>query len=354
MRVGWFRKGGLAWFGVLVAAGVGCDSASILPPQPKALKSASSVASGAKAKELVVVFPGDDSMEYRIWEQLALIEAGREKVTYRVFRPDPKGAKDKQAEEQARFVKEAVAQGASGIIILPVDPKAIAPALAEAEQKKATVVVLNREVQKPGSSESFRLVRPTGNLEFSKRVVDAVLDDLKREKLDLKAKTLLVSDRTDDPINLERVASFEETAKKAGLDVVAKLVVSGEPTDAQKQFADALKKNPEIKVVLADGDLALNAAVMVRGDAKSKLAYLIGGYTATKPGLDVAALGQVSAMVERNLNAQVRKAVVTATTLMRGEPLPKTMEPEYTFKRGVNAATRPKTLDLAPGQNQPM
>jgi ABC-type sugar transport system substrate-binding protein len=286
MRVGWFRKGGLAWFGVLVAAGVGCDSASILPPQPKALKSASSVASGARAKELVVVFPGDDSLEYRIWEQLALVEAGREKVTYRVFRPDSKGAKDAQAEEQAKFVKEAVAQGASGIIILPVDPKAIAPALAEAEKKKATVVVLNREVQKPGSSETFRLIRPTGNLEFSKRILDAIFDDLKREKLDLKAKTILVSDKTDDPLNLERTASFEDSAKKAGLDIVAKVVVSGEPTDAQNQLAEVLKKHPDVKVVLVDGDLALNGAVMIRGDAKSKYAYLIGAYTSTRAGVD--------------------------------------------------------------------
>ncbi len=348
MRGGWIRRMGLACLGGFVLAGIGCDSAQMLPPQPKALKSASNAASGTKAKELVVVFPGDDSLEYRIWEQLARIEAGREKVTYRVFRPDAAKSPADQATEQAKFVKEAVAQGATGIIILPMDPKGIAQTLADAEAKKATVIVLNRGVKKPGSTEDFRLIRPAGNLDYSKRIVDAVLDDMRREKVDPKAKAILVSDQTEDPVNLERSKSFEEVARKSGLNVVKTLVVKGETTDTQKQLLEAVRAVPDVQVVLADGDLALNAAVTVRSEGKGTYKYLIGGYTSSKSGMDIAALGQVSALVERNLGAQVRKAVVTATTLMRGETLPKSLEPEYSFKRGANATTFPKIFTDTP------
>ena len=328
--------------GLFVAAAVmaGCDSDSFAPP-PTGTTRPSSSATGSmpvRAKELVMILPSEENYDLALYDLLARNASGLEKVVYRSLRPSPGDPPSKQGE----LIKQAAAEGASVLLVVPDATKETAEAIAALDPKKAPVVLLGRS---PSGTvpPSATLVAFEGFAASAKKLVDAIVEDTPKIGGAADAPVILVTGKAVDESRAERDASLADALKAAKIRVVATVPIDADGPAAGKAIEAALTKNIDVRAVLCDDEAGMTAVNATRRELPARR-YLSAGYYSGRNNLMSLMTGYVSALAERSVETLVRRAVRAAVERAEGKTVPAKVQVEIPIRRGdvvANAADVP-------------
>jgi len=161
-----------------------------------------------------------------------------------------------KAELQVQALDNAVIKGLDGLVIMPVDARALGPSLDAAQAKGIPVVVVDATVNHP----SVLAFIGTDNLEAARMAGRYIVDRTKG-----KGDLLLIGGQVGHPNGDKRAKGVREVCEAAGMKVTFR--PTDWDTDRAMQYAtDDLQANPKISAVFSAWD---PGALAVKQAAKS-------------------------------------------------------------------------------------
>jgi ribose transport system substrate-binding protein len=220
--------------------------------------------------------------------------------------------------EQVNLVEQAVAQGASAIVIAPADSKALVPALKRAQDKGVVIVNIDNRldadvVRQAGLSAAFA---GPDNREGARRVGLALA-----EKLKAGDEVAIIEGVTTAFNGQQRRAGFEDAMQATGMKILAVQSGAWEMDKANTVAANLLSAHPGLKALLcANDNMAIGAAAAVAAAGRSR-AVLVAGFddiAAIKPLL---ADGRVVATADQHADQLAVYGIELALQALRdGKP----------------------------------
>lgn len=331
----WFRIAG--WLAATALAG--CDTDSIAPPPPGKSRP-SSISPGAmpaRAKEIALILPADGNTDLLIYDQAARTEAGflATKIVFRTLKP---AAGDPPA-KQGELIRQAVAEGASALVVVPDATKETADALAALDPKKVPVVLLGRTPTGEAPA-SATVVAFEPFAASARKLVDSAVADSKKIGAAAGAPVIFATLAVADENSAGRDAALADALKAAKVPIAATVPVPAEPTEAQKVVEAAMAAHPTAFGVIADDEAGVQAAIGAR-QAMGSRKYLIAGYFAGRNNLVTLMTGPVSALAERSAENLVRRAVRTALERAQGKEVGAKVLVPLELRVGGNVAAPP-------------
>ena len=334
------RQGFVLLLLTATAALSGCGNDTFAPPPPSGTKAARPVGPIApiQAKEIVFILPAGDNEDLRTIESVARLQTGQARAAFRSL----KVSEEEPPAKQAEMIKQAVADGASAIVIVPNAAKETAEALAAVDQKKTPIIVLG---QLPAGVKGgpYTLITWPAFGPSAKLIVDAIVEDVKKASLPEDAPVLFLKADPPDMTSAARDAALLDALKTTKHPVAATVPMSSDAT-AKAVLNAALKAHPKICAIIGDDVLGVSTATSVRVDMKDAGAYLIGGYCATNITIKLVDLNQNSILVDRNVEGLIRKAIASALQRTEGKSVPDRIEVEMTVRRAVGNVSKPVPL----------
>jgi ABC-type sugar transport system substrate-binding protein len=334
---------------VLSALGlaVGCDSTSFVPPRPTELgrptvmperadaKAAGSVpatvatnASGTKSEatagvararlvELLLARPANLDRLYL--EQYLRRDTALSKCAFRSVIPK----EDEPADPQwlASEIR-AAADRTTGVLILEaVDAPIIRNALHAAEAKGLPIVLLDASLPSSSPGKSYPCVTFEPFAPVSRKLVQALADDAQRLRLPPHGEALVITDKSPDCIDPDRLDSMKKALQEAGHPFEVVAVEALVPKEAIGPLQSKFETSPKVTIALADHEYALQAAFQARDQWRGagKHAVALGGYAACDARLDSMPKALSECIVDRNTEGYARKALQVALDLMSGK-----------------------------------
>lgn len=184
------------------------------------------------------------------------------------------------ANKQISDVKSLVQQGVNALIIWPIDPKGIQPALDDA--RKANIPIIVQDTPDAG--------QVTSNFQVNNEQAAEQAAALVGETVGKGSDVAIVQGLPIVGVLAARNDGFEKGAQTAGLTVAAKQVNEKDNADGARPIVDAWKSQfgPKLKGILAYNDpSALGAASAVGGDFTPVVVGMNGdadGVAAVKDG----------------------------------------------------------------------
>jgi ribose transport system substrate-binding protein len=240
--------------------------------------------------------------------------------------------------EQVNLVEQAVAQGATAIVIAPANSKALVPALRRAQQQGVVIVNIDNRLdadaaQQAGLSAAF--VGPD-NRDAARRVGLALARMLKTGD-----EVAIIEGVTSAFNGQQRRAGFEDAMKDAGMKVVAVQSGDWEMDKANTIAANLLNAHPQIKAILcANDNMAIGAAAAVAATGRTH-PVLVAGFdniAAIKPLL---ADGRVVVTADQHADQLAVFGIETALAMLKGG------------KAGADRATGVDLVTAAPSAGPP-
>jgi ABC-type sugar transport system substrate-binding protein len=267
-------------------------------------------------RELVLVLSAEHTRDNDVWEQTAQMQAGRAKRQLRTLRPAPKDPPERQAE----LVREAAASGAVVLLVEPVDPKTIGPALEEARDKGVPIVLLDRAVEVRG--------KPLPVVEFAplekatRDMVDASIKAAKKSGAPPEGPArLIVPVGADDARMRECRDTLKQVLKDAGIRVLPDVLVPlGD--SPEKIIRAMVREKPRPSMVFSTEDNLLANAGMAWGPEQVQGLPVLAGYVADRTKAGSMIYGGCAAVVSLDIAHLAEKAVDTALAMARGETVP--------------------------------
>jgi ABC-type sugar transport system substrate-binding protein len=341
---GWvMRQGLIAGFLIASAVLAGCDSDSFAPPPTTGKSRSPSSTSGAmpvRATEVVMILPAAENGDLALYDLVGRNEAGMLKVVYRGLKPSPGEAPSRQAE----LIKQAAAEGASALVVVPEASKETADALAALDPKKTPVVLLGRSPS-GGAPASLTQVSFQGFDVSAKGLVDTILEAEKVFGIKPDAPALFLTVTPTDETTAERDAALVAALKAAKIPLFATVPVTNDSASAEKAVLAAVKDHPEIGVVVCGDEAALSAANAIRREYPARM-FTVAGYFAGRNNAATLMMGNVAALAERSIETLVRRAMRIAVDRADGKEAPAKVVVDIPLRRGSKTALKPGT---APG-----
>lgn len=184
------------------------------------------------------------------------------------------------ANKQISDVKSLVQQGVDALIIWPIDPKGIQPALDDA--RKANIPIIVQDTPDAG--------QVTSNFQVNNEQAAQQAAELVGQTVGTGSDVAVVQGLPIVGVLAARNVGFEKGAQGAGLNVVAKQVNEKDNADGARPIVDAWKSQygAKLKGILAYNDpSALGAASAVGGDFTPVVVGMNGdsdGVAAVKDG----------------------------------------------------------------------
>lgn len=332
---------GLAAFllcGVLTQLGCGPNGSA---PPPRLTVTPNTTAT-ASAKVVFMILPAspDKDPVMLTWATAGQAEAAERRAIFRVVNPDL----DSPATWQEVAIRRAIEEGASALVVVPQDPRAIAPVLSEAESRGVAVVTLGASSadapQLPGTA-----VVPERFAGSADRLVEAAVADARANGATAEPSAVILIAEGGDRFSGERVEALQAAAKRAGLSRVESLrfEVKGQ-ADGRMEGLKALKRylgdHPETSIVLAEGDEAMAAASRLRSESAAEKPIFVAGYMGFLGQTNPDTLLGNSAFVEGQLDRLARLAVQTALAKAEGEPIDTSVVMPTPLNRSLGGAMR--------------
>jgi ABC-type sugar transport system substrate-binding protein len=325
-----------AWGVTLVALGfgtIGCDGAGgAARPPSRPLESAERAVG---AKEIALVLPAVETVSTANWEVAVRQEAGLINVLTSLYRPAPGSPPGRQAE----LIREAAGRSPSALIVVPGEPGAIASALAEVRDRGMPVVVLGREVPVTGKPLPTVTTRPLAG--STREMIAAARAEARANGFADGIKAVVFARGPLDIDSQARLDLVLAELKAADVPALPPVVFSTQTPAAATMLTEALAKDPDVGVVVADSDMAISAAVMIRlgrDQADSGRPFSLVGYCLDKQSLDLVGYDQCAGLIDLNLRAAGRQAVEAAVALADGRAVPDRIEVESPFHRATGRA----------------
>jgi len=264
---------------------------------------------------LYLILPAERTPLLSSYEQAALLAAGKEQAILRLEKPE----EDAPASRQVELIRKAIADGATAILIVAQDPKAVAPALVEAREKGISVVLLDRPV--PVEGTPLTLVTQPPLAESARKMVDQVIKAVEEFKLPAEAPAvLIVHQRPDDPDLSARASALREALKGAGVTEIMEFRFEEPGAESKTLYEQAVTREPTVSMIFANDDDALAAVAGPRADSvrDGGVPRMLGGMVSQPRNLDLVSFNQAAGLVNMDIQGLMDRAVRAAIEQARG------------------------------------
>ena len=187
--------------------------------------------------------------------------------------------------KQNNDIQDLITQGVNAIIINPVNPEAVVPALEAAEAAGIPVITVDRPVN--GGGVKAHIGRD--NKAMGKMVGDAVVARLKTDGV-TNAKIIEIQGDAGGSVMMDRRDGFHEAIEGSGNTIVEGPYAEYIRANAVTAMQDLLQANPDVKVVYAhNDDMALGALQVLTESGRTDV--LVAGVDGLSEALKMMADG---------------------------------------------------------------
>ena len=219
--------------------------------------------------------------------------------------------------KQTSDIEDLISKNIAVLIVNPVDSDAVAPAVEDAIEKGIKVIAVDRVVNGVDVDCSIA----SDNVAGAKMAADYLV-----ELAGEGAKTAELEGVNGARATIDRGEGFHSVADEK-LDVVASQTANFNRAEGMTVMENMLQANPDIQCVFAHNDEMALGAIEAIGDKE----IIVAGFDATDDAIEAVKEGTMAATVAQQPDLMGATAVETATKLMAGETVEKTLPVEVSL-----------------------
>ena len=219
--------------------------------------------------------------------------------------------------KQTSDIEDLLSKNIAVLIVNPVDSDAVAPAVEDAIEKGIKVIAVDRVVNGVDVDCSIA----SDNVAGAKMAADYLV-----ELAGEGAKTAELEGVNGASATIDRGEGFHSVADEK-LDVVASQTANFNRAEGMTVMENMLQANPDIQCVFAHNDEMALGAIEAIGDKE----IIVAGFDATDDAIEAVKEGTMAATVAQQPDLMGATAVETATKLMAGETVEKTLPVEVSL-----------------------
>ena len=219
--------------------------------------------------------------------------------------------------KQTSDIEDLISKNIAVLIVNPVDSDAVAPAVEDAIEKGIKVIAVDRVVNGVDVDCSIA----SDNVAGAKMAADYLV-----ELAGEGAKTAELEGVNGASATIDRGEGFHSVADEK-LDVVASQTANFNRAEGMTVLENMLQANPDIQCVFAHNDEMALGAIEAIGDKE----IIVAGFDATDDAIEAVKEGTMAATVAQQPDLMGATAVETATKLMAGETVEKTLPVEVSL-----------------------
>jgi inositol transport system substrate-binding protein len=239
---------------------------------------------------------------------------------------------------QSSELRNAITQGVDGVVLCPIDVRALVPAVNDVIAANIPLVTIDRYVigtSKPVAQ--FGADNVTGGIQQAKYVV---------EHFPAGAKIILITGEPGSSPAIDRAAGVHQTLKAAGDKYQIIAEQTGNFARAQgftvtQNLLTSLGTLPDV-IIASNDDMALGAVKALEQAKVPKGKVMVLGFDALPEGLAAVRGGEMAATVEQRPGEQVELSMTSLVNFIRNKkPLEsKKLTPIVITKDNLNEAER--------------
>ena len=219
--------------------------------------------------------------------------------------------------KQTSDIEDLISKNIAVLIVNPVDSDAVAPAVEDAIEKGIKVIAVDRVVNGVDVDCSIA----SDNVAGAKMAADYLV-----ELAGEGAKTAELEGVNGASATIDRGEGFHSVADEK-LDVVASQTANFNRAEGMTVMENMLQAHPDIQCVFAHNDERALGAIEAIGDKE----ITVAGFDATDDAIEAVKEGTMAATVAQQPDLMGATAVETATKLMAGETVEKTLPVEVSL-----------------------
>jgi ABC-type sugar transport system substrate-binding protein len=275
-----------------------------------------------------LVLPPESSTESDELTVVSRMEAARNRMLFSVTRPsvgDPTA-------RQADLIRGVARRKNSFLLIEPLDVPEIAQAIEDVRAAGTPIVAVGRDVPVKDQSKVIPAVTFEKSDEPAKKLVDAVIRDVRAGGLPADGHALMLVKPVHSAGIDEMVSSLRSALHARGVRNITLLPVTGNYTKDGKDVEESLAADPAVTIVIAVEVDGVNAAMAARESMKSAHGFWLGGVLSMESEVPPLTTSAFSGLLDRNVSELGRQAVKLVLARSRNEKVPDRVELPITFK----------------------
>ncbi len=299
--------------------------ASFLLVSAVALPSCSKEAGSAGTTRTIAVIPKGTSHEF--WKAIhaGANKAGKAKGVEILWKgPSGEGNRD----DQIKVVEDVVSRGVAGIVIAPLDDKALAPPLEEAKRQGIPVVVIDSDVSWPGRVSYVATDNEKGGRLGAERLGTL---------LGGKGKILMMRYAEGSASTTQRESGFlaEMKAKFANVEIVSDNQFGGATAESSQKVAEnLLGRFPDLQGIFCPNESTTMGMLRALQDSGRAGKVSFVGFDASSKLIEGMKNGEIHGLVIQNPVAMGEIGVNTILAHLDKQPV------EPLIDTGVVVATK--------------
>lgn len=159
---------------------------------------------------------------------------------------------DNDVNKQLGQIEDLIAQGVDGIIVDPIDDRAILTAVAAANEAGVPIHFFDRP---PAEMDGVASFVGSDNFTFGKDAARILKEFADKDGVELRVLVLIGA--LTDPNAVHRDSGFREVAEELGIEVVAEVPTEWQPETALNGVTNALSADPDINAIFIPSDFLL-------------------------------------------------------------------------------------------------
>ena len=216
------------------------------------------------------------------------------------------------AEEQMRQVEDAIQKKVDAIIIAPINPQGIIPAIEKANAAKIPVLTTNSKAS-GGKVETFVGVE---NYEGAKKLGEDML-----KKINRKGNVIIVEGNPAGQTNQDRIKGFKEAIAAApDVKILAQQPANFRRDQAMSVMENLLQTHPKVDLVIALNDEMALGSLKALEQAGRK-GVIVSGFDGAIEGLEAIIAGRLAASLNQDPFGQGSLPVRAAVDLLQGKKI---------------------------------
>ena len=217
------------------------------------------------------------------------------------------------AEEQMRQVEDAIQKKVDAIIIAPINPQSIIPAIEKANAAKIPVLTTNSKAG-GGTIETFVGVE---NYEGAKKLGEYML-----KKINRKGNVIIIEGNPAGQTNQDRIKGFKEAIDAAPeVKILAQQPAMFRRDQAMTVMENLLQTHPKVDLVIALNDeMALGSLKAI--EQAGRKGVVVSGFDGASEGLEAIISGRLTASLNQDPFGQGSLPVRAAVDLLGGKKIP--------------------------------
>ena len=364
------------WLALVIGLSCGGCDFGFVPPRPSELGGGKEGSAGggsagegasaaglpspsATARAIELILPPRDSAQSEMIKTTARSQAGLEKARIQITIMGEKNATAPQAD----LVRQAAARNPLAVAVEPADPAdpEFARVLEEVRDRGVPVILFGQPFAEAKATESGktgqtpaaggprgRLVRvePESFTKVAKTLVEAAVNNTFNAKLLPQDGAVLMVNTTSDSLVEQRVAAFREALREVGVTTVDEVRFDQDSKAAKSKLVGLLISKPKLGMVLATDRLGLSAAYE-RGEGLSDdRHYVMAGFSSEESGGTMVRSGEFAALAIFSPERLIRKVIIAAASLGRGESVPDRVELMVPAMVSPSSSTTPRMYKM--------